>query len=563
MPLFQPSAVWGLDIGQFGVKAVKLKKTGEGAQIEAFDIIEFESMASLEEIGTADQIMSAVQTFIDRNSIGKSDRIYVSIAGRQVFSRFINLPPVEKKRIPEIVKYEARQQIPFDIEEVFWGYQPVQEEPAPGEEIEIGLFAIKREIIDDFLANLAALKLNLHGLQIAPLALYNFIRFDQDLSGPTVVLDVGAENTDLVVVDRDRFWLRNLPVAGNDITRAVQKKFNISFEEAEQIKRKAAQSKHAKQVFEIMLPVLRDLVNEIQRSIGYYKSLSKDVKFDELLVMGNAFRLAGMQKYMADNLQYQVRAMTALGHTTFGNDVDQQSFEENAMTMQIALGLAVQGIGASHMKIDLLPAAYAHEREIVRKKPVAAAVAACLFLGAGLSFFAELRHGKGYRVGTQAGHTALERARGSKKKHNQAQGKVQEAVGKLGRVAKFGLRRGFWAGAFPAIAKIVPKDVFLQTLRGGVNKDGQIEMVMKGELIGPNPSKQRLEEKLVKGLESKVCFEHEGVPSFKDVALDKVNLVEMGRGTAKRAVALKFEIRWVVRPYDEICAEAAKAKKET
>ena len=37
--------------------------------------------------------------------------------------RFIELPPVESKKIPDIVRYEARQQIPFDLNDVIWDYQ--------------------------------------------------------------------------------------------------------------------------------------------------------------------------------------------------------------------------------------------------------------------------------------------------------------------------------------------------------------------------------------------------------------------------------------------------------
>ena len=32
-------------------------------------------------------------------------------------------PPVDSSKIPDIVKYEARQQIPFPLEEVIWDYQ--------------------------------------------------------------------------------------------------------------------------------------------------------------------------------------------------------------------------------------------------------------------------------------------------------------------------------------------------------------------------------------------------------------------------------------------------------
>ena len=45
----------------------------------------------------------------------RGDRVAVSVSGQNGLARFIKLPPVESKKIPNIVRYEARQQIPFDL----------------------------------------------------------------------------------------------------------------------------------------------------------------------------------------------------------------------------------------------------------------------------------------------------------------------------------------------------------------------------------------------------------------------------------------------------------------
>lgn len=47
----------------------------------------------------------------------------VSVPGQSGLSKFIKLPPIEAKKIPDIVRYEARQQIPFPLEQVEWDWQ--------------------------------------------------------------------------------------------------------------------------------------------------------------------------------------------------------------------------------------------------------------------------------------------------------------------------------------------------------------------------------------------------------------------------------------------------------
>jgi type IV pilus assembly protein PilM len=64
-------------------------------------------------------VQSALEQLISRHDL-KGDKVAVSVPGNLGLSKFIKLPPIEAKKIPDIVKYEARQQIPFPLEQVVW-----------------------------------------------------------------------------------------------------------------------------------------------------------------------------------------------------------------------------------------------------------------------------------------------------------------------------------------------------------------------------------------------------------------------------------------------------------
>ena len=227
---------------------------------------------------------------------------------------------MDRRRIPEIVLYEARQQIPFNLNEVVWAYEALRKEFVPGEEIEIGLFAAKREVMDAYLAELAPLWKQLYAIEVGPLGLYNFIRHDVPLTRPTVVVDVGAQSTNLLILDGQRFWLRNLPIAGNSFTTTLEKRLNIPRAEAEKLKYAVADSRHRRRLLEVLRPVMRDLVAEIQRSVGYYKSLSQAVKFEEILVTGEGYKLFGLDRFLAEQLQYRIVPIQELKNCVYQGD---------------------------------------------------------------------------------------------------------------------------------------------------------------------------------------------------------------------------------------------------
>ena len=380
------TVAWGIDIGESAIKAVKLRKTGDSVVIQDYRTVPCESRP--------DDAQGSDKDFRIRNALATLQRevklagatIAVSMPGRDVFPRFITLPPVDKKRIPELVRYEARTQMPFPIDEVIWDYQPLVDEVVPGEEVEVALFAIKRASVYGFLTNLRLSGLTPDVVEITPLALYNLIMYDRPVDTGTVLIDIGAGNTDLVILDGEKFWTRNVSISGNDITRSLQEKYQISFEEAENLKRKAATSAQAEKIFGVMRPILDDLIGEIQRSIGYYKAQSRNVRIEHVILLGNVFKLKGMLDYFRKNLDYEVSLLDSLRRVKLGAESDQRKFEAELPNYGVSIGLALQALGLGRVDIDLMPRELVTQRLLRRKIPWAAAALALLAIPIGFGF---------------------------------------------------------------------------------------------------------------------------------------------------------------------------------
>jgi len=368
------NVAWGIDIGDSAVKAIKVRKVGDSAVVQDFRTIPCESRGEEAHADHEYRIRSAMETLQQEVKL-QGARIVVSMSGRDVFPRFIPLPPVEKKRIPEIVRYEARTQMPFPIEEVIWDYQPLCSEPIPGEEIEVGIFAIKRGTVYSFLNALQLAKLTPDIVEIAPLALYNYLMYDRSIDVGTVAIDIGSGTTDLVIIDGERFWIRNVSISGSDITRSLQEKYQISFEEAENLKRRASESKQADKVFGAMRPILDDLIGEVQRSIGYYKAQTRNVRIEQVILLGNAFNLKGLAEYFQANLDYDVSLLSGLQRVKTGNSA---SFERELPSYAVAIGLALQGLGLAKVNIDMMPRDIVRQRALRAKVPFVAAAVALL-----------------------------------------------------------------------------------------------------------------------------------------------------------------------------------------
>src|ERR1700694_1927409 len=143
-------AVWALDVGQAALKALKLVpgETPDQVVAEAFDFVEYPKILGPPDADPEQRVREALETFLERSDL-KGCKVAIAVPGQAGLVKFIKLPPVEKKRIPDIVKFEARQQIPFALEEVVWSYQQIGDEDEEGGDedftmAEVGLFAMKR-----------------------------------------------------------------------------------------------------------------------------------------------------------------------------------------------------------------------------------------------------------------------------------------------------------------------------------------------------------------------------------------------------------------------------------
>ena len=308
-------AVWAIDIGQAALKALKLVPGPNPDEVvaEAFDFIEYPKILSQPDADPRNWFARRLPPSPTATT-SRDARLRSRSPGQAGLVKFIKLPPVEKKRIPDIVKFEAKQQIPFALDEVVWSYQQIGGDEEVSEEeftmAEVGLFAMKRDQITRAILPLTVAGIEVDIVQMSPIALYNYICFDQLKGGGSkdsvVVLDIGADNTDLIITDGTRIWQRNVPIGGNHFTRALTKELKLTFAKAEHLKRNATKAPDPRAIFTAMRGVFNDFTSEVNRSIGFYSSINRTAKIRKVLGLGNGFKLPGLQKFLQQNLNQEI-----------------------------------------------------------------------------------------------------------------------------------------------------------------------------------------------------------------------------------------------------------------
>jgi type IV pilus assembly protein PilM len=435
-------AVWAIDIGQVALKALKVLPgdTPESLTVEAAVRIPYQDdkILSQPDAEPDELVRMALIEFLEKNDT-KGCRIAIGVPGQKGLIKFIKLPPVEKKRIPDIVQFEAKQQIPFPLNEVVWDYQQLaSDDDDMGDDddemaftmAEVGLFAMKREEINKALFPLRRLGLEPDIVQMTPIAIYNFANYElikgRGEKGPIVVLDMGADKTELVITDGNRIWQRNVPIGGNHFTRALTKELKMVFAKAEATKKNAAASPDMKAVFTAMKGVFKDFATEIQRSIGFYKSVNKGSQIKKIFGVGNGFKLPGLTEFLKQELDLPVQAVNEFGGLS-GEGTADPEYADNVASFALPYGLAVQAFDSQAVRTSLLPPDIKQARAIRRKKPLVLAASLLFMLGFTALFLGNVKAWS--KVNNSEFKSAVDKAKGVASKGASLQSDYDAAKG--------------------------------------------------------------------------------------------------------------------------------------
>lgn len=411
--------VWGIDIGKCGLKALRCSRSSETGKLvaEAFDYIEYPMLLTQPEADPAELVQNAVEEFLSRNDVA-GDTIAVSVPGQAGLSKFIKLPPVEAAKIPDIVSYEARQQIPFPLEQVVWSWQRLEggiEESGFVIDAEVALFAMKRDQVTRALEPFNKADIEVDILQLTPVALANLIMADQlppadeidpDAPPPSIVLaSIGVDSTDLIITNGLRIWQRTMPIGGNNFTRALVQGMRMTFAKAENLKRNAARADDPKKVFQTLRPVFNEFASEMQRSLNYFTGQDRTATIGRVFLVGNASKLRGLSDFLSKQLQLEVHRLREFTGLEGNVVIRSPAFMENQLAFGTAYGLALQGLGMAGLRTNLLPPESLRDRLIQAKRPWAVIAMLGLLLAALVNFLGIFMAWNSYSESTFAAAT--------------------------------------------------------------------------------------------------------------------------------------------------------------
>jgi type IV pilus assembly protein PilM len=338
----------GLDIGSSAIKAVELRPTRGGYELEHIAHQSLQSDTIVDgHIIDLNHVSDCINRIWAESGI-RTNQVATSLSGHAVIVKRVVLPAMSDEELDEQIHWEAEQYIPFDINDVNLYHEVIGQDPS-GQHMDVLLVACKRDKIAQFTQVISQAGKQPVIVDVDAFALQNAyeINYHPTPNQTVALLNIGASVTTINVVrGTTSIFTRDISAGGNQYTDLLQKEFNLTFEQAEAVKRGAVVDANlsSDQIHAVINSVSEMLGLEIQRTLDFFRATVADSSsIDRMLVAGGSSKVPNLIDYLSERLQMPVARFDSFRSIKY----DRRRFDEDYMrelspNMAIAVGLAVR-----------------------------------------------------------------------------------------------------------------------------------------------------------------------------------------------------------------------------
>ena len=354
--------VAGLDIGSNTIKLASVARTSNGYALTRFFKCPTPPMTVKDgAIIDARVLGETIGDLLREAGYANPPRVVSAVSGQSVVIRPIELTSMSERELQGAIKFEAERYLPYSVTEAHISGMILNKgekiDPSKNK-MEVLLVAAPNEMVNNTREVVSASSAKPDTVDLEPFALQRAMSLcvnPEILSKTFALINLGAASSSINIFKAQELrHNRTISVAGNSFTKAIGQSLNLSFEEAEKIKKEKGVIRlgddatpvapTTMRIFNVVVPVLHDLITEVQRSFDYYRSRYQNETVDVVILSGGTALFKNIDVFMANELGVECQIANPLKGIDVQNvqGVSTKELEELAPSAMVVMGLALR-----------------------------------------------------------------------------------------------------------------------------------------------------------------------------------------------------------------------------
>jgi type IV pilus assembly protein PilM len=273
----------------------------------------------------------------------KPKGVVTAVGGRDVIIKKIQIERVKEQQARELMRWEAEQHVPFDMESVELDFQILDPE-GDGLEMSVLLVAAKRELVENKLRLLNDAGIGAAVVDVDAFALHNAFErnYPDAMSGVVGLINVGHEVTTInLVEDGVPILTRELPIGTRRLREDLQRERGLTADEAAAL---LQGHDHVPALASIVETRGEEIAVGVERAAAYLAQSSRSAnRLRAVYTCGGGARVPGLTQALAARLRLPVEQASPLVNLKVRDGALQSLVtDEVAPLLMLPIGLALR-----------------------------------------------------------------------------------------------------------------------------------------------------------------------------------------------------------------------------
>ena len=333
----------GLDIGSGLIKVAVIDHVRGEPELAKVVITPLLADAIVEgEIMDPGIVTDAIRSAIDQAGLKTKD-VVTAVGGRDVIIKKIQIERVKEQQARELMRWEAEQHVPFDMESVELDFQ-ILDPDADGMEMSVLLVAAKRDLIETKMRLLSDAGLGTAIVDVDAFALHNAFEINHPdaMSGVVGLVNIGHEITNInILEDGVPILTRDLTVGTRRFREDLQRERGLGSDEAESLLHGYDRSAHLDAVIGSRG---EEIAVGVERAAAFLTSSSRSGgQLRAVYLCGGGARVPGLADALGRRLRLPVDLANPLANLRVRDGaLDNLVTDEVAPLLMLPIGLALR-----------------------------------------------------------------------------------------------------------------------------------------------------------------------------------------------------------------------------
>jgi type IV pilus assembly protein PilM len=333
----------GLDIGSGLIKVAVIDHSKSQPELVRVAITPLLADAIVEgEIMDPGIVADAITASLQSAAVTTKD-VVTAVGGRDVIIKKIQIERVKEAQARELMRWEAEQHVPFDMESVELDFQ-ILDPDGTDPEMNVLLVAAKRELVEAKVRVLTDAGLNAVAVDVDAFALHNAFELNhpEAMTGTVALVNIGHEVTNVNIVEEGiPILTRDLPTGTRRMKEDLQRDRGLGSDEADALLKGFDRSEHLDAVLEARG---EEIAVGVERAAAFLASSSRSGGgLSGVFLCGGGSRAPGLVEVLADRLRLSVQAANPLANLVVRDGAFESLVtDEVAPLLMLPLGLALR-----------------------------------------------------------------------------------------------------------------------------------------------------------------------------------------------------------------------------